>query len=45
MKSTCAWKEFVSDSGKKYYYNSLSKQSVWEMPQEYREWIEKNPIR
>ena len=28
------WKEHKSDSGKSYYYNSETKESVWSIPKE-----------
>lgn len=30
------WKEFISPEGKKYYYNKLTRQSRWEMPEELK---------
>lgn len=33
---TSPWKEHVSDNGKKYYYNAVTKQSLWEMPKEHQ---------
>lgn len=37
MLSTCPWKEYTSDSGKVYYYNTISKESRWTAPIEYIE--------
>lgn len=37
MLATCPWKEYTSDSGKLYYYNSLTKESRWVAPPEYLE--------
>lgn len=34
MLSKCPWKEFKSDTGKPYYYNSQSKESRWTKPKE-----------
>jgi pre-mRNA-processing factor 40 len=33
-----AWKEYIANDGsqRKYYYNVQTKQSVWEMPEEYK---------
>jgi hypothetical protein len=32
--SKCPWKEYKSDSGKPYYYNSQTKESRWAKPKE-----------
>lgn len=37
MLSTCPWKEYTSDSGKVYYYNTNTKESRWQAPPEYLE--------
>lgn len=37
MLSSCPWKEYTSDSGKVYYYNTTSKESRWTAPPEYLE--------
>ncbi|CAJ0945474.1 unnamed protein product, partial [Ranitomeya imitator] len=34
MLSKCPWKEFKSDSGKPYYYNSQTKESRWSKPKD-----------
>ena len=34
MLSKCPWKEYKSDTGKPYYYNSLTKESRWTKPKE-----------
>ncbi|MGH0128233.1 UNVERIFIED_CONTAM: hypothetical protein FKN15_033789 [Acipenser sinensis] len=34
MLSKCPWKEFKSDTGKPYYYNSQTKESRWTKPKE-----------
>lgn len=34
MLSKCPWKEYKSDSGKPYYYNSQTKESRWAKPKE-----------
>lgn len=35
-----AWQERVDQQGKTYFYNTVTKASVWEMPVELREWKE-----
>lgn len=30
------WKEYTAEGGKKYWYNTETKQSSWEMPEAYR---------
>jgi pre-mRNA-processing factor 40 len=35
--ASCPWKEYTSDSGKTYYYNSHTKESRWQAPDEYLE--------
>lgn len=35
--SACPWKEYTSDSGKVYYYNTTTKESRWNAPPEYLE--------
>lgn len=37
MLSGCPWKEHVSDSGKIFYHNVATKESVWTAPKEYLE--------
>jgi pre-mRNA-processing factor 40 len=39
-KTLCTWKEFKTETGKKYYFNSISKVTTWDMPEEYKEWLE-----
>lgn len=34
MLSKCPWKEYKSDTGKPYYYNSQTKESRWTKPKE-----------
>ena len=34
--ASCPWKEYISDTGKKYYYNNITKESVWEEPYELK---------
>lgn len=34
MLSKCPWKEYKSDTGKPYYYNSQTKESRWAKPKE-----------
>jgi pre-mRNA-processing factor 40 len=31
-----SWRELVTQAGKKYYYNEVTKVSVWEMPADYK---------
>lgn len=31
-----SWRELVSQDGRKYYINTITKATVWEMPSEYR---------
>jgi len=31
-----SWRELVSQDGRKYYMNTMTKATVWEMPVEYR---------
>merc|ERR1719195_733076 len=38
MGPTCKWSEHTSPEGKKYYYNSETQESVWEKPQELKDW-------
>lgn len=33
----CDWKEFTSPDGRKYYYNRVTKSSVWQMPDELKQ--------
>jgi pre-mRNA-processing factor 40 len=37
MLSSFPWKEYTSDSGKVYYYNTTTKESRWTAPPEYLE--------
>ena len=34
------WKEYTAPDGRKYYSNSLTKATVWDMPAEYREAVD-----
>lgn len=36
-----SWREVTNASGKKYYYNAVTKVSMWEMPPEYAEYLER----
>ena len=38
MGPSCKWTEHTSPEGKKYYYNSETQESVWEKPQEMKDW-------
>lgn len=31
------WKEYTAEGGKKYWYNTETKQSSWEMPEIYKQ--------
>ena len=35
------WKEYTAEGGRKYWYNTETKQSIWEMPAVYMEALEK----
>lgn len=35
-QSTCEWSEHKSPDGRTYYYNSITKQSAWEKPDELK---------
>ena len=45
MGPTCKWSEHTSPEGKKYYYNSETQESVWEKPQELKDWEVRNETR
>ena len=30
------WKEYTAEGGRKYWYNTESKQSSWQMPEDYK---------
>jgi hypothetical protein len=36
-----SWREMVAASGKKYYYNAVTKVTMWEVPPEYAEYLER----
>ena len=38
MGPGCKWSEHTSPEGKKYYYNSETQESIWEKPQELKDW-------
>lgn len=42
-----SWRELTAASGRKYYYNAVTKVSMWEIPPEYAEYLEriKDPSR
>uniref|UniRef100_A0A3Q2P353 Pre-mRNA-processing factor 40 homolog A n=1 Tax=Fundulus heteroclitus TaxID=8078 RepID=A0A3Q2P353_FUNHE len=42
MLSKCPWKEYKSDTGKPYYYNSQTKESRWTKPKELED-LEETP--
>lgn len=33
----CDWKEFTAPDGRKYYYNRVTKQSKWQIPEELKQ--------
>lgn len=35
-----SWREMTAANGRKYYYNTVTKVSMWEMPPEYAEYLE-----
>jgi len=35
------WKEYTAEGGRKYWYNTETKQSSWEMPEVYKEALSK----
>lgn len=35
------WKEYTAEGGRKYWYNTETKQSSWEMPDVYKEAMSK----
>lgn len=37
----CIWNEYTTKDGHKYWYNTNTKKSVWEMPEEYKEYLMK----
>uniref|UniRef100_A0A8C8JS95 Pre-mRNA-processing factor 40 homolog A n=1 Tax=Oncorhynchus tshawytscha TaxID=74940 RepID=A0A8C8JS95_ONCTS len=43
MLSKCPWKEYKSDNGKAYYYNSQTKESRWTKPKELED-LEGTPV-
>lgn len=38
--TSTSWRELRTRDGRAYYYNSVTQQTLWEMPQEYREYLE-----
>lgn len=38
--TSSSWRELKTRDGRAYYYNSVTQKTVWEMPQEYREYLE-----
>jgi pre-mRNA-processing factor 40 len=38
------WKEYTAEGGRKYWYNTETKQSSWEMPDVYKEALSKENI-
>ena len=38
--TSTSWRELKTRDGRAYYYNSVTQKTVWEMPQEYQEYLE-----
>lgn len=38
--TSTSWRELQTRDGKVYYYNSVTQKTVWDMPQEYRDYLE-----
>lgn len=38
--TSTSWRELKTRDGRPYYYNSVTQKTVWEMPQEYMEYLE-----
>lgn len=38
--TSTSWRELKTRDGRAYYYNSVTQQTLWEMPQEYREYLD-----
>lgn len=38
--TSTSWRELKTRDGRPYYYNSVTQKTVWDMPQEYREYLE-----
>jgi pre-mRNA-processing factor 40 len=38
------WKEYTADGGRKYWYNTETKQSSWEMPAVFKEALSKEAV-
>lgn len=36
LHSATAWKEFTAPDGRKYYYNRITKESKWTLPDEMK---------
>ena len=41
LLAQCVWKEHKSDTGRSYFYNSDTKESIWVIPKELEELKEK----
>lgn len=37
------WKEYTAEGGRKYWYNTETKQSSWEMPEAYKNALVQTP--
>lgn len=40
IPTSTSWRELTSRDGRTYYFNAVTQKTVWEMPQEYREYLE-----
>lgn len=40
----CLWNEYSTKDGHKYWYNVNTKKSVWEMPEEYKDYLRRKEI-
>lgn len=38
------WKEYTAEGGRKYWYNTESKQSSWEMPAVFKDALAKEAV-
>ena len=36
-----SWREILHANGRKYYYNAVTKVTMWEMPPDYAEYLER----
>ena len=38
--TSTSWRELKTRDGRVYFYNSVTQKTVWDMPQEYRDYLE-----